>query len=107
MIDGVGKGGAGRIDLVAPGEGRRRRRRSTSDGVARPRRRREERRARAGLGRRAGRHAKVEAVRAAIAEGRYPIDPDRIAERMLDARSAPARLMQLAILDTWPVRTRR
>jgi negative regulator of flagellin synthesis FlgM len=27
--------------------------------------------------------AKVAAIRAAIAEGRYPVDPDKIAERMI------------------------
>ena len=28
--------------------------------------------------------AKVEAIRTAISDGRYPVDADRIAERMLD-----------------------
>ena len=34
--------------------------------------------------------ARVAAIRAAIAEGRYPVDPDKIAERML-ALDLPSR----------------
>jgi negative regulator of flagellin synthesis FlgM len=83
MIDGVGKGGTGRIDLsrqekgaaVSPlkSDGSR-----ASDGTVKS----------AVLELVAGSapvdSAKVEAVRIAIREGRYPIDPDRIARHMLD-----------------------
>ena len=83
MIDGVGKGGAGRIDIA---------RQDKSGAVSTPR----------SHGPRAPEGAvksavlelvsggapvdksKVDAVRAAIQDGRYPIDPDRIAKRMLD-----------------------
>jgi len=33
--------------------------------------------------------AKVAAIRAAIAEGRYPVDPEKIAERMLELDLPP------------------
>ncbi|WP_395611773.1 flagellar biosynthesis anti-sigma factor FlgM [Allosphingosinicella sp.] len=83
MIDGVGKGGTGRIDLsrqekgasVSPlkSDGSR-----APDGAVKS----------AVLELVSGGapvdSAKVEAVRAAIQSGRYPIDPDRIARRMLD-----------------------
>ena len=83
MIDGVGKGGAGRIDIARQDKG-------APIGAAR------------GAGPRAAEGAvksdvlelvsggapvdtsKVEAVRAAIREGRYPVDANRIAIRMLD-----------------------
>ena len=84
MIDGVGKGGTGRIDLsrqekgaaVSP---------LRSDGSRAP----------AGAVKSAVLDlvsggapvdsAKVESIRAAIQSGRYPVDPHRIAQRMLDA----------------------
>lgn len=83
MIDGVGKGGTGRIDLsrqekgatVSPlrSEGAR-----APDGAVKS----------AVLELVAGGApvdtAKVEAVRTAIRDGLYPLDPDRIAKRMLD-----------------------
>ena len=81
MIDGVGKGGPGRIDLARTDKG------AAAAPVAN-----------AG-GRRSGAvesavfelvsagapvdGAKVAAIRTAIAEGRYPVDANRIAERML------------------------
>jgi negative regulator of flagellin synthesis FlgM len=82
MIDGVGKGGAGRIDLARQEKGA---------AVSTPR----------GHGPRAEGAVKsavlelvsggapvdtnkVESIRAAIADGRYPVDPNRIAARMLD-----------------------
>ena len=83
MIDGVGKGGAGRIDLsrqekgaaVSP---------LRSDGTRAP----------AGTVKSAVLElvasgapvdsARVETIRAAIQSGRYPVDPQRIARRMLD-----------------------
>ena len=83
MIDGVGKGGTGRIDLsrqekgaaVSP---------LKSDGARAP----------GGAVQSAVLElvatgapvdsARVEAVRVAIREGRYPLDPNRIALRMLD-----------------------
>jgi negative regulator of flagellin synthesis FlgM len=83
MIDGVGKGGTGRIDIA---------RQDRNAAVNTPR----------SHGPRAADgpvksavlelvsggapvdSAKVETIRTAIAEGRYPIDADRIAKRMLD-----------------------
>ena len=83
MIDGVGKGGSGRIDIARQEKG---------SVVAAPR----------SHGPRAADGAvksavlelvsggapvdtsRVDAVKAAIREGRYPVDPDRIAARMLD-----------------------
>ena len=83
MIDGVGKSGAGRIDIARQDKG-------APIGAAR------------GAGPRIAEGAvksevlelvsggppvdtsKVEAVRAAIREGRYPVDANRIAIRMLD-----------------------
>ena len=83
MIDGVGKGGAGRIDLgrqekgAALGPVR-------SDGP----------RPAAGTVKSAVLElvsggapvdsARVEAIRTAIGEGRYPVDPHRIAQRMIE-----------------------
>ena len=83
MIDGVGKGGAGRIDIARQDKG---------VAVGTPR----------SHGPRASEgpvksavlelvsggppvdKSRVEAVRAAIRDGRYPVDADRIASRMLD-----------------------
>jgi flagellar biosynthesis anti-sigma factor FlgM len=83
MIDGVGKGGAGRIDLarqekgatVSPirADGPR-----AADGAVKS----------AVLELVAGGapvdKARVDSIRAAIRDGRYPVDADRIAKRMLD-----------------------
>jgi negative regulator of flagellin synthesis FlgM len=83
MIDGVGKGGTGRIDLSRQEKGA-----SVSplrsDGARAP----------GGAVKSAVLElvaagppvdiAKVEAVRVAIRDGRYPVDPARIARRMLD-----------------------
>jgi negative regulator of flagellin synthesis FlgM len=83
MIDGVGKGGAGRIDLTrqdrgaavgaAQGSGPR-----AADGTVKS----------AVLELVSGGapvdSSKVEMVRAAIRSGRYPVDPNLIAQRMLD-----------------------
>lgn len=83
MIDGVGKSGAGRIDIARQDKG-------SAVGAAR------------GAGPRVADgavksevlalvsggapvdSARVEAVRAAIREGRYPLDANRVALRMLD-----------------------
>lgn len=83
MIDGVGKGGAGRIDLarqekgaaVSPvkGQGQRAAAGTVKSAVLEL--------VASGPPVDAG---KVEAVRAAIQGGRYPVDPRRIAQRMLD-----------------------
>jgi negative regulator of flagellin synthesis FlgM len=83
MIDGVGKGGAGRIDLARQEKGsavsplRNDGARAPAGGVQS-----------AVLELVSGGapvdSAKVEAVRAAIQGGRYPVDADRIAQRMLD-----------------------
>ena len=84
MIDGVGKGGAGRIDLARQ-----------EKGAAVSPLRGEAARAAAGTVKSAVLElvaggapvdsAKVESIRAAIQSGRYPVDPRRIAQRMLDA----------------------
>ncbi len=84
MIDGVGKSGSGRIEL----------KRSAVEGGA-PVAQASSLAERAG-GASAGNavadlvaagppvdSAKVAAIRAAIAEGRYPVDPFKIAERMI------------------------
>jgi flagellar biosynthesis anti-sigma factor FlgM len=83
MIDGVGKGGAGRIDiarqekgtLVSPVRGESPR---ASEGGVKS----------AVLELVSGGApvdiSKVETIRAAIRDGRYPVDADRIAKRMLD-----------------------
>ena len=83
MIDGVGKGGTGRIDLARQEKGAAVSS-LKSDGSRAP----------AGAVKSAVLDlvsggapvdsAKVEAIRSAIQSGRYPIDPDRIAQRMLD-----------------------
>jgi negative regulator of flagellin synthesis FlgM len=87
MIDGIGKSGSGRIDAQRSPIGQS----AAASAVA-------------GLGQTAGRSAaaggvvaelvgqgapvdtsKVAAIRQAIADGRYQIDPDRIADRMIAA----------------------
>jgi negative regulator of flagellin synthesis FlgM len=83
MIDGVGKGGSGRIDIARQEKG---------SVVAAPRSHGS--RAADGAVKSAVLElvsggapvdsARVEAVRTAIRDGRYPVDPDRIAARMLD-----------------------
>ena len=83
MIDGVGKGGTGRIDIARQDKG----------AVASPVRtdgpRSHEGAVRSELlelvsGRAPFDTAKVDSVRAAIRDGRYPIDANRIAASMLD-----------------------
>ncbi len=83
MIDGVGKGATGRVDLARQEKG-------APVGAARA----DGRRAPDGVvksevlelvsGGAPVDTSKVEAVRAAIRDGRYPVDPERIAARMLD-----------------------
>ena len=83
MIDGVGKGGTGRIDLsrqekgaaVSP---------LKSDGARAPGAAVQSAVLELVSGGAPVDSARVEAVRVAIREGRYPLDPDRIAQRMLD-----------------------
>ena len=109
MIDGVGKSGSepDRARARTPSRAAlgRRRRRSAS--------RRQSRRASASAVSElvsAGApvdSAKVAAIRAAIAEGRYPVDPDKIAERMIDARPAARRMSLASSRGGWPARTRR
>ena len=83
MIDGVGKSGTGRIDLSRQEKGAavsplRRNGTRAPDGAVQS----------AVLDLVSGGapvdSAKVEALRSAIQSGRYPVDPDRIAQRMLD-----------------------
>ena len=83
MIDGVGKGGSGRIDIARQEKGSavptlRSTGPRAADGAVKS----------AVLGLVSGGApvdtAKVESVRAAIRDGRYPVDADRIARRMLD-----------------------
>jgi negative regulator of flagellin synthesis FlgM len=83
MIEGVGKGGAGRVDLsrqekgaaVSPvrGEGPRAAAGTVKSAVLE-----------LVAGGAPVDSAKVETIRAAIQSGRYPVDPRRIALRMLD-----------------------
>jgi negative regulator of flagellin synthesis FlgM len=82
MIDGVGKAGAGRLSLVRGGAERSAALSKVSDAVSnRP----APTSALAELAA-AGApvdSAKVAAIRTAIAEGRYPVDPDKLAASML------------------------
>lgn len=87
MIDGVGKGGAGRIDLARQDKG------AATESLGGTPRSHGPRPADGSVksevlelvsGSAPVDKSKVEAVRAAIASGRYAIDPNRIAERMLD-----------------------
>jgi negative regulator of flagellin synthesis FlgM len=84
MIDGVGKAGAGRLSLVRGGAERAAALSNVKDAVAN----------REGAGPASAAAelasagapvdvAKVEAIRTAIAEGRYPVDPDKLAASML------------------------
>lgn len=91
MIDGIGKAGAGRLELVRGSVDRSQSLAKTGDAVAQ--------RQSAGPGSIISEIAsagapvdadKVSAIRAAIAEGRYPVDPDKIAASML-ALDLPAR----------------
>jgi negative regulator of flagellin synthesis FlgM len=84
MIDGVGKGGAGRIDLARQEKG----------SAVSPLRNDGARAPAGGVksavlelvsGAAPDDTGRVESIRAAIQSGRYPVDADRIAERMLDA----------------------
>lgn len=82
MIDGIGKSGAGRIEPA----------RAQPDAGASAAKADPARGAPAAVGGAVAELAsagppveadKVAAIRAAIAEGRYPVDPDKIAERMI------------------------
>ena len=83
MIDGVGKGGAGRVDLsrqekgaaVSP---------LRSDGARAPAGNVKSAVLELVAGGAPVDGARVETIRAAIGSGRYSIDPQRIAQRMLD-----------------------
>lgn len=84
MIDGVGKAGAGRLELVRSSVERG----ASVEKSGNPAARREvsgpwslaaEMASGAPID-----SAKVAAVRAAIAEGRYPVDPEKIAARMIE-----------------------
>ena len=87
MIDGVGNSGAGRVDIARQDKG-------AAPGSAGATQQRAGSRSAEGavksevlelVSRRAPVDtARVEAVRAAIREGRYPVDANRIAMRMLD-----------------------
>jgi negative regulator of flagellin synthesis FlgM len=85
MIDGIGKAGAGRLELVRGSVERGASVARTGDalsqrnvfGASSP----VAEMANAGAPVDAG---KVAAIRAAIAEGRYPVDPAKIAARMLE-----------------------
>jgi len=87
MIDGVGKGGAGRIDLARQDKG------AGAESIGGTPRGHGPRTADSGVksdvlelvsGGAPVDKSKVEAVRAAIQSGRYTVDPNRIAQRMLD-----------------------
>jgi negative regulator of flagellin synthesis FlgM len=84
MIDGVGKGGAGRIDLSRQEKG------ASVNALGNLGSRAPEGAVKSAVlelvsGGAPVDKAKVEALRAAIQSGRYPIDPDRIARHMLDS----------------------
>lgn len=83
MIDGVGKGGAGRIDLARQEKGS-----AVSplrnDGARAPSAAVQSAVLELVSGGAPVDTAKVETIRAAIAGGRYPVDAERIAKRMLD-----------------------
>ena len=84
MIDGVGKAGAGRLELVRGSAGRgvsvdKAGDARSSSSISGPSSVVAEL-ASAGAPVDGG---KIAAIRAAIAEGRYPVDPDKIAESML------------------------
>jgi len=82
MIDGVGKSGPGRIEL-AQGAGKS----APAAAVGAPGARQTSPVESAVFELVGGGapvdSAKVAAIRTAIAEGRYPVDPDKIAERMI------------------------
>lgn len=83
MIDGVGKGGTGRIDLSRQEKG------ATvsplrSDGSRAPEGGVKSAVLELVSGGPPVDASRVEAVRAAIRDGRYPVNPGRIAQRMLD-----------------------
>lgn len=93
MIDGVGNKGVGRLDLQR-GQVTRSQATSKSDDAL----------GQEGIAARGNLLAdlasgppidaeKIAALRAAIAEGRYPVDPDKIAERMI-ALDLPVRSAQ-------------
>lgn len=87
MIDGVGKGGAGRIDLARQDKG------AGPESIGGTPRSHGPRTPEIGVksevlelvsGGAPVDKSKVEAVRAAIQAGTYSVDPNRIAQRMLD-----------------------
>lgn len=89
MIDGVGKSGAGRIEL-AQGAGKSAPAAAVGNAAASGKSPVESAVFELVAGGPPVDGAKVAAIRNAIAEGRYPVDADRIAERMI-ALDLPAR----------------
>ncbi len=84
MIDGIGKSGAGRLALVRGGAAERSVEiGKVGEGVSRAEGSATPVAAMAAQGAPMD-TAKVAAIRAAIAEGRYPVDPDRIAAAMVE-----------------------
>ena len=84
MIDGIGKLGQGRIDAVRGSVEGNPSVAAANDSVVRGRRGAIESSVfELVAGGPPVDSAKVAAIRAAIAEGRYPVDPEKIAERML------------------------
>lgn len=90
MIDGIGKAGSGRLELVRSSVGRAGAAAKAGDAPVR--------RNVAGASSAAFEmaaagapvdSAKVAAVRAAIAEGRYPVDPEKIARSMIELDLMP------------------
>ena len=91
MIDGIGKAGSGRLELVRSSVDRAGAVAKAADASLQP--------SIAGPSSAASAmaaagapvdSAKVAAIRAAIAEGRYPVDPDKIAQSMIDLDLMPA-----------------
>ena len=90
MIDGIGKAGAGRLELVRTSVERAGQAAPAGDAVS------DNQVSGAGGASRAMaaegapvNAEKVAAIRAAIAEGRYPVDPDKIAQSMIELDLMP------------------
>ncbi len=84
MIDGIGKAGAGRLALVRGGAAERSAEiGKAGEGAPRPNAPASPVAAMAAEGAPVD-AARVAAIRAAIAEGRYPVDPGRIAAAMIE-----------------------
>jgi negative regulator of flagellin synthesis FlgM len=85
MINGIGKAGAGRLELVRGSAERSASVGKSSEPLSQP----NVSRASSAVAEMASAGApvdaaKIAAIRTAIAEGRYPVDPEKIAARMME-----------------------